>query len=82
MDMSEELNVSWPPPVPSELQDNPWLHVAPQRGQEVVCYAALEEGTKWVDHHKECRGQETARTPVHQRSFLGVTFGALMKVDS
>ena len=49
MDVCEQKGVSWPPPVPECLKDNPWLKVSSQREAEIVQLAALDSTLQWVD---------------------------------
>ena len=68
MDKCEELGISWPPPIPEDLNlnDNAWLAVAPPREREIVYISALENGVKWVDSSQtitRCRNSEKTSAP-------------------
>lgn len=65
MDRAEELNVSWPPPVPKNLIENEWLATCPQREKEIICFAAVDPECMWVDSSQNVN---RARNSNHQES--------------
>lgn len=66
MDMSEELNLSWPPPAPRSLEGNSWFSTASQRQQEIICFAqAADPSCLWVDSSQSVN---RARNSNHKES--------------